>query len=138
MSEIKVTIAVAVVLFIAVLGLLFVFDAEAQTLPENLPSASCSRLNHLSGEARWKHYLWHLCNGNREKYVRIAAVVQRESRWCATADNPSSSSAGLAQFLSGWYDGRWHFNPYNPILSLRVMVYVWNRPSLGGEGNWRL
>lgn len=110
--------------------------AHASELPPNLPKVTCSTLNHLKGEKKWRHYLWHLCNEKRAKYETICGVVQRESRWNPRADNPSSSAAGLPQFLATWYNGRWHFDPYNPILSLRVMVYVWNRPSLGGPGNW--
>lgn len=112
--------------------------AHASELPTNLPKAECATLNHLQGEKKWKHYLWHLCNENRAKYVRVACVVSRESRWNPKAANPSSSARGLAQFLSSWYSGRWHFDPFNPILSLRVMVYVWNHPSLGGPANWMM
>jgi hypothetical protein len=138
MSEKKALIFAVIVLAVFTYGLWYLSNAQAQSLPANLPTASCSRLHTLHGEKLWKHYLWHLCNENRAKYVRIAAVVYRESRWNPGAANPSSSARGLAQFLSIWYNGRWHFDPLNPILSLRIMVYVWNRPSLGGEGNWAL
>jgi hypothetical protein len=136
--EIKVFAAIAVILGISAIGLWWVSSSEATQLPRHLPKATCSRLHHLHGKALWKHYLWHLCNENRAKYVWISSIVQRESGWNPNAKNPTSSAAGLAQFLSIWYDGKWHFNPYDPILSLRVMVYVWNHPSLGGAGNWAL
>lgn len=123
--------AVVVLGFLAITAL-----AHASELPSNLPKTECSTLNHLQGKEKWKHYLWHLCNEDSAKYLRISKVVFRESRWNPRADNPYSSAAGLPQFLSSWYNGRWHFDPYAPILSLRVMVYVWNRPSLGGPANW--
>lgn len=131
-----------ILLFIGLVLLLFgiafwgASRAEATTLPKNLPTSHCSRLNHLTGVKKWKHYLWHICNENKAKYERICRVVFRESRWNPRAANPSSSARGLPQFLSSWYNGRWHFDPHAPILSLRVMVYVWNRPSLGGSANW--
>lgn len=134
----KVILFFALVLMLFVLAFTGASKAEAQELPKNLPSSHCSSLNHLSGQKLWKHYLWHLCNENQAKYLRISSVINRESRWNPRAANPDSSARGLAQFLSIWYSGKWHFNPCNPILSIRVMVYVWNRPSLGGEGNWAL
>lgn len=122
--------AVVVLGFLAITAL-----AHASELPSNLPKTECSTLNHLKGKEKWQHYLWHICD-SKEEYVRISNVVFRESRWNPRAANPSSSARGLPQFLSSWYNGRWHFDPHAPILSLRVMVYVWHRPSLGGSANW--
>ena len=139
MGDEKKIVIIAIISWLVFLGVwLFVPPAEAQSLPKNLPESHCARLKHLNGKEKWKHYLWHICNKNRAKYLRLSGVVFRESRWNPRAANPSSSARGLPQFLSSWYSGRWHFDPYAPILSLRVMVYVWNRPSLGGAHNWGL
>jgi hypothetical protein len=65
------------------------------------------------------------------------ATVAGESHWRAGAANPSSSARGYAQFLSGWYAGRWHFDPRNGALNLRVFYYVVTHPrSTGGWANW--
>jgi hypothetical protein len=130
----KILLFIGLVVIIGYLAL--AAAAHAGQLPANLPKAECSTLNHLQGKEKWQHYLWHLCGEDKAKYVRISSVVFRESRWNPRSANPYSSARGLPQFLSSWYNGRWHFDPTSPILSLRVMVYVWNHPSLGGPSNW--
>jgi len=125
--------AIVVLLLTAALGT-YVATAKASTLPSPLPDAKCSTLTNgtLHGKALWKHWIWHL---RRFEYNRICNTIYGESRWDRYAHN--GTYKGLVQFGSSWYAGRWHFDPYNPVLSIRVMVYVLRHPdTLGGWSNW--
>ena len=117
---------------------LFVFCGPPQALANDLPklpTSKCSLLHNGSqhGKQLWKHWIWHL---RRSEYTRICNTFAGESGWDPTAEN-SAGYAGLPQFGTAWYNGRWHFNPHNPVLSIRVMVYMLRHPeSTGGWSNW--
>jgi soluble lytic murein transglycosylase-like protein len=122
--------------------LLLPSTAQAHTvLPKGLPAVpACSRLQHLEGKAKWRHVIYHL---RRSEYRRICATIEGESHWQPSAEN-SAGYAGLMQFGTNWYAGvqppkgsGWHWNPHNPVLSIRVMVYVLRHPQRwGGWSNW--
>lgn len=135
----KVKSTVAMFFVISIIALLFIVlsgpVSARQRLPSPLPSSSCSSLSNgsLHGRALWRHWVWHL---RRAEYGRICATIQGESRWDPAAEN-SSGYSGLMQWGSAWYAGRWHFNPHDPVLSIRVMVYVLRHPhETGGWSNW--
>lgn len=112
-----------------------VAGASGTHLPKPLPTTSCSRLTNgsLHGKALWKHWIWHL---RRSEYRRICSAIAAESHWQPSAEN-SAGYAGLPQFGRSWYAGRWHFDPHNAVLSIRVMVYVLRHPKkTGGWSNW--
>ena len=118
---------------LAVAVLTFSAPALAADLPSPLPTSTCSTLHHLTGKALWKHWIWHLRPG---EYGRICRTVDGESGWNRWAHN--GTYRGLVQFGAPWYAGRWHFDPYNPVLSIRVMVYMLRHPgATGGWSNWQ-
>jgi hypothetical protein len=136
---VKVKPTIAMFLVVSVIALLFIVlsgPVIAQTrLPSPLPTSRCSNLHNdsLHGKALWKHWIWHL---RRSEYTRICNTITGESRWDPTAEN-SGGYAGLMQWGSAWYAWRWSFNPHNPVLSIRIMVYALRHPhETGGWSNW--
>jgi len=59
----------------------------------------------------------------RECLPTLMAVIARESGGDPRAANPTSSAAGLLQFLSLWWAGRW--NPFEPRAALRHGYLAW-------------
>jgi hypothetical protein len=129
-------LCLAIVVVIA--ALLIAGTARADNLPKDLPTSHCSTLHHLHGKALWRHWIWHL---DRPEYARICATIWGESRWNPQAEN-SGHFAGLMQWGMGWYQGwKWYwpfrFNPHDPVLSIRMMVYnLRHADKYGGWSNW--
>lgn len=127
--------AIAFAVVLSVCSFWHIPAAAATRLPAHLPKTTCHRLLDMHGKEKWKHYLWHIAG---KDYIRISQVIQRESGWNPHAVNPASRASGLPQFTPTWWNRLWVFDPTAPILSLRVMVYVWQHPSFGGSKNWAL
>ena len=111
--------------------------ACAQSLPPHLKDSHCPRLAKIHNETHYcKHLLRDLCGRNVALYRRMYATVKGESGWGAHAHNPSGAS-GYAQFMPSWWAGRWHFDPYNGALNIRVFYYCVTHPrETGGWSNW--
>jgi len=109
--------------------------ARASTLPHLKPLPRCSLLRQQHGTRYDKHLLYHLAP--KGQYARMYATIQGESSWRARAKNRSSTASGYAQFLSFWWADRWHWNPFNGPLNIRVFVYCIEHPrETGGWSNW--
>jgi hypothetical protein len=53
-------------------------------------------------------------------------VIDRESGGSAHAANPASSARGLTQQMSIWWNGKWHYDPFNPRLNLYYAHRIWH------------
>jgi hypothetical protein len=69
----------------------------------------------------------------RTQLPTLMYVVHRESGGDPNAKNPSSTSSGLRQFLSGWWAGKW--NPFDPRQNLS---HGWKAVKAGGWSPWSL
>lgn len=66
----------------------------------------------------------------RSTFGQLAYVIYRESRGSPKALNPTSSAAGLLQFMPQWYTGQWGypaFDPFEPRTNLTAGVWLWKR-----------
>lgn len=62
-------------------------------------------------------------------------IAWRESRFNPRAQNPRSSASGIFQLVRLWWDGRWHFDPFNAWLNVHYaheMVQMYGFAPWGG------
>ena len=131
---------IAVLSFGLFLGLATAPALAHQDLPhlKPIPNPTCRILQHTHGARHDRHLLWHLtCKGPAQgQYQRMYDTVSEESGWRSWAHNPSGAS-GYAQFMPEWWAGRWHWDPFNGQLNIRVFVYcVEHSRETGGWSNW--
>jgi Lysozyme like domain len=95
-------------------------------LPET-PNTSCAQWYWWAIEAGFTHDQW---------MNPMSRIMRAESGCNPSAQNSSSSAAGLMQELQMWLDdcgGTSHFDFYDPMFNLRCAHHIWE---IQGWGAW--